>query len=406
APVESLMPLRLAKYGVPLAETAPAGLAAAGIEPVLLPTAPQHVVAERLEASPVLPAQREHAPDMTVQDAEHAHPADPSPWFTTARTHHGTFGSAGEPQSSAPQEPGHSERPEAGVAEEVPPGPEGDGGASAADLGQAAVEEPYFQAFRQYADEYGGIPGGDELARYVLTLFGQHGPVTGLLSAETLNDLVVRFHARYVAEIRGISDPPAAVPNPRTATEKPSTGAEPRAADEPLPAAVPSSPEPEPRREPVPPHVPPEQPSELTTVDRYYLAWDNYRQRQGREPDGDELSQFLAMHRITGRGGKPAKASNLRRHLLEFRVYALWAAHRAEAADPRADILVKELAEQGIRAQYGHPINVDFVEKWLPDFERRWAILSAARVGAPARTRQRPPGSPDVGHNGPSGALG
>lgn len=41
APVESLMPLRLARYGVPLAETAPAGLAAAGIEPVVLPPAPQ-----------------------------------------------------------------------------------------------------------------------------------------------------------------------------------------------------------------------------------------------------------------------------------------------------------------------------------------------------------------------------
>ncbi|WP_333733765.1 DUF2637 domain-containing protein [Streptomyces sp. IBSBF 3010] len=40
APVESLMPLRLAKYGVPLAETGPAGLAAAGIEPALLPPAP------------------------------------------------------------------------------------------------------------------------------------------------------------------------------------------------------------------------------------------------------------------------------------------------------------------------------------------------------------------------------
>ncbi|MBM7173612.1 DUF2637 domain-containing protein, partial [Streptomyces sp. G44] len=40
APVESLMPLRLARYGVPLAETAPAGLAAAGIEPALLPPVP------------------------------------------------------------------------------------------------------------------------------------------------------------------------------------------------------------------------------------------------------------------------------------------------------------------------------------------------------------------------------
>ncbi|MFI1589188.1 DUF2637 domain-containing protein [Streptomyces halstedii] len=40
APIESMMPLRLAKYGVPLADTAPAGLAAAGIEPALLPPAP------------------------------------------------------------------------------------------------------------------------------------------------------------------------------------------------------------------------------------------------------------------------------------------------------------------------------------------------------------------------------
>jgi hypothetical protein len=40
APVESLMPLRLSRYGVPLAETAPSGLAAAGLEPVLLPSSP------------------------------------------------------------------------------------------------------------------------------------------------------------------------------------------------------------------------------------------------------------------------------------------------------------------------------------------------------------------------------
>ncbi|QHY95360.1 hypothetical protein SSPS47_09510 [Streptomyces sp. S4.7] len=33
APIEAMMPLRLAKYGVPLADTGPAGLAAVGIEP-------------------------------------------------------------------------------------------------------------------------------------------------------------------------------------------------------------------------------------------------------------------------------------------------------------------------------------------------------------------------------------
>ncbi|MCI0384081.1 DUF2637 domain-containing protein [Streptomyces sp. CNQ085] len=39
APVEALMPLRLARYGVPLAETGPAGLAAAGIDPRALTAA-------------------------------------------------------------------------------------------------------------------------------------------------------------------------------------------------------------------------------------------------------------------------------------------------------------------------------------------------------------------------------
>lgn len=53
APVESLMPLRLARYGVPLADTAPAGLAAAGIEPALLPPAPQQ---PQLAAADSVPA--------------------------------------------------------------------------------------------------------------------------------------------------------------------------------------------------------------------------------------------------------------------------------------------------------------------------------------------------------------
>ncbi|MDQ0951694.1 hypothetical protein QFZ24_005617 [Streptomyces phaeochromogenes] len=59
APVESLMPLRLARYGVPLAETAPSGLAAAGIEPALLPPAPrQQTELERIEApQAAVPAQ-------------------------------------------------------------------------------------------------------------------------------------------------------------------------------------------------------------------------------------------------------------------------------------------------------------------------------------------------------------
>ncbi|MEV6171336.1 DUF2637 domain-containing protein [Streptomyces sp. NPDC051954] len=54
APVESLMPLRLAKYGVPLAKTAPAGLAAAGIEPALIPPPPKQELTEDVAKAPAL----------------------------------------------------------------------------------------------------------------------------------------------------------------------------------------------------------------------------------------------------------------------------------------------------------------------------------------------------------------
>ncbi|MET7692251.1 DUF2637 domain-containing protein [Streptomyces sp. NPDC005483] len=93
APVESLMPLRLARYGVPLAETAPAGLAAAGIEPVLLPPAPPAEVAavaavaqrtavpgeQRRELDSV-PGPRQAVP----QPAPEPEP-EQSPWFETPK---------------------------------------------------------------------------------------------------------------------------------------------------------------------------------------------------------------------------------------------------------------------------------------------------------------------------------
>ncbi|WP_369265538.1 DUF2637 domain-containing protein [Streptomyces sp. R35] len=65
APVESLMPLRLARYGVPLAETAPSGLAAAGIEPVLLPPVPQLEVAR--EPEPTAPVVESNAAPVREQ---------------------------------------------------------------------------------------------------------------------------------------------------------------------------------------------------------------------------------------------------------------------------------------------------------------------------------------------------
>ncbi len=109
APVESLMPLRLARYGVPLAETAPAGLAAAGIEPALIPAVaagsraagaapvPQQA-APPGEQRRELPGQRSGQPDDTPADEQ-------SPWFQTPREveYHGGYDPTYDPMLQEPQ---------------------------------------------------------------------------------------------------------------------------------------------------------------------------------------------------------------------------------------------------------------------------------------------------------------
>ncbi|WP_327368117.1 DUF2637 domain-containing protein [Streptomyces sp. NBC_01217] len=117
APIESLMPLRLAKYGVPLSETAGAGLAAAGIEPALLPPAPDRASSgsvESAEFQPELPYAEPH-PQQYEQQQQHSHPSAPSdpsdpeewpeegpgshesPWFAAPRVPDDAYESAYDP---------------------------------------------------------------------------------------------------------------------------------------------------------------------------------------------------------------------------------------------------------------------------------------------------------------------
>ncbi|GHF85686.1 membrane protein [Streptomyces thermodiastaticus] len=95
APVESLMPLRLARYGVPLAETAPAGLAAAGIEPVLIPPAPQAepAAAERAAVPAAAPAGARQPQLGPALDGQQAPEPETSPWFNAPRQieYHGDY---------------------------------------------------------------------------------------------------------------------------------------------------------------------------------------------------------------------------------------------------------------------------------------------------------------------------
>ncbi|MFE7644561.1 DUF2637 domain-containing protein [Streptomyces phaeoluteigriseus] len=95
APVESLMPLRLARYGVPLAETAPAGLAAAGIEPALLPPAPRQelpaatTAGDRAAEAAAVPRRTAPADEQRPAQPQEPDPGRPghdpeqeqSPWF-------------------------------------------------------------------------------------------------------------------------------------------------------------------------------------------------------------------------------------------------------------------------------------------------------------------------------------
>ncbi|MFG3286494.1 DUF2637 domain-containing protein [Streptomyces sp. NPDC048111] len=120
APIESLMPLRLAKFGVPLAETAPAGLAAAGMDPVLLPPAPEPArPAPQPELPPVHTQAPPEAPPRQDPAAEQAQaqpgPEQPttheSPWFAAqhvspeeyAGTYDPAFAEPGTEQTYGPQ---------------------------------------------------------------------------------------------------------------------------------------------------------------------------------------------------------------------------------------------------------------------------------------------------------------
>ncbi|MFJ5808422.1 DUF2637 domain-containing protein [Streptomyces sp. NPDC093093] len=76
APVEALMPLKLARIGVPLAQTAPEGLAAAGIDPVLLPpAAPGAAALPEVQAAQVLA----ETPALTAATAQPQAPTAPAP---------------------------------------------------------------------------------------------------------------------------------------------------------------------------------------------------------------------------------------------------------------------------------------------------------------------------------------
>ncbi|MEV6958924.1 DUF2637 domain-containing protein [Streptomyces sp. NPDC051207] len=114
APVESLMPLRLARYGVPLADTAPAGLAAAGIEPALIPPAPQPQETHQPDQSKHQPAAApaaEQRPELVRGGERAPAPREPepprNPWLHSRDPqeveYHGGYDPSYDPQAAYAQ---------------------------------------------------------------------------------------------------------------------------------------------------------------------------------------------------------------------------------------------------------------------------------------------------------------
>ncbi|MGV9695058.1 DUF2637 domain-containing protein [Streptomyces sp. NPDC003470] len=233
APVESLMPLRLARYGVPLGQTAPAGLAAAGIEPALLPPAPQPEPQPRAEA-PATPAapSLEKRPELVragaagrpqqgpEADAEaraeaEAEGPEQSPWFNTPRqvAYQGGYDPTYDPAEQYAQwyeEQQQADEYRDQYEEEPPveePSPEetgsfpipvvpgrtrelGDGGGTPA---AEPDEDAYYQVFKQSIDD--SFPTPREFGENIEATYG-----TSLADAEAKR-LVVRFSNRFNAEL-------------------------------------------------------------------------------------------------------------------------------------------------------------------------------------------------------------
>ncbi|WP_078908380.1 DUF2637 domain-containing protein [Streptomyces vietnamensis] len=187
APVEALMPLRLARYGVPLAETAPAGLAAAGIDPAVLPPEPQAqqqpmAVAQAqpaaLPAQAQVPAQTQ-VPVPAQGQAPGQAPVGPvnheSPWFDASQVSPESYEGTYNPQIVEGLEPmpvpvpqGPEDVPPAGPEEfvEYPeyveqPEPRND-----------EFEDVVYKVMGSYVIEHDEFPAEAELARLVAEQYG------------------------------------------------------------------------------------------------------------------------------------------------------------------------------------------------------------------------------------------
>ncbi|MFI8291981.1 DUF2637 domain-containing protein [Streptomyces sp. ms191] len=226
APVEALMPLRLAKYGVPLAETAAAGLAAAGVEPALLP--PQPAQAAQVPAGltgrpdlpqglPAQPANAQQPPQLLQASPRdlpqgglpgqgpELPPNHDSPWFQAQQLPPEAYEGAFDPQYVEGLEPTPVAVPQG--PDDLPiPGPRQEQGPEQFEEYPEYVEpepqvdefsEAAYKAMWDYVEERQDFPNAEQLDIWLSDMYGVQHP----RSASILRELTPRLRHRIEQEM-------------------------------------------------------------------------------------------------------------------------------------------------------------------------------------------------------------
>ncbi|MGC5343480.1 DUF2637 domain-containing protein [Streptomyces sp. DT171] len=320
APIESLMPLRLAKYGVPLSETAPTGLAAAGIEPVLLPP---------VQPQPLSPAVESAAGSATAQPELTYASQRPAQQQAQQQVHQraqerGRYAEDQYPEDRYPEGPypedrhaderygpqQHPHHPAGAIPEEEWWPQEGPG----------SHESPWFAAQRIPDDAYEGA----------------YDP-----AYEPVNEPAYPADAEHPenAARAGHPEPDAPVPAPDQPTEQRQPQPQPQPPQQQQqqqqqpsrqrrPETVPDL---EYGPDPVPASTPdsdsdndeftaPGLPEGISREDAYFAAFRKYTQERGDYPNARQFALYLLdLYGVTGRTGGPLSENSLRGYLRDFR---------------------------------------------------------------------------------------
>ena len=197
APLEALMPLKLARYGVPLAETASAGLSAAGIrpegftmgglraEPAAAGSGHRRVLAGGNGAALSNGVAHSNGVSLSNGAVARTSPAAVTPPATVSAP-------APEPaaESAAPPEP--QRKPVTSSNSVARPAP-----ASGRDGTSRTVRDVYFAAFCEYTDQHRDFPTPAQLAEHLMRSHGITGRDNGPLHAGTLRRYLPEFRRRY-----------------------------------------------------------------------------------------------------------------------------------------------------------------------------------------------------------------